>query len=301
MSIDFRNHRGVALLITISVTTILVAAALEYNRRARFAVTSAAMSRNRVTLSQMAASGIHVAMALLVKDKMESQVDTLQEDWANPEKIEELLQAIPFEEGTVSVVISDEMAKIQVNALVNFPQSNEFNEAQVNLWDRFLRNSRSEEELQDDSEPMAIIDSVKDWLDSGDDDAISGLSGAESSYYQALDPPYSCRNGPILDLQELLMIKGITPDIFYGNDESPGISKYMTVYGAAADSDGPPSFPGKININTAELPVLVALLPSENVELVQAFLEYRQEAAPEKEGYDFSNRMWYKTSWDLPM
>jgi general secretion pathway protein K len=294
MFTNFRNHRGVALLITISVTTILVAAALEYNRRARFAVTSAAMARNRVTLSQMAASGVHVAMALLVKDKMESQVDTLQEDWANPEKIEELMQAIPFEDGTVSVVISDEMAKIQVNALVNFPQSNEFNEAQSNLWDRFLRNIRSEEELQDDSEPTAIINSVKDWLDSGDDDAITGLTGAESSYYQALDPPYSCRNGPIPDLQELLMIKGITPEIFYGSEESPGISKYMTVYGATADSDGPPSFPGKININTAELPVLVALLPSENVELVQAFLEFRQEAAPEKEGYDFSNPTWYK-------
>ena len=34
------NNRGIALLITISVTTILVAAALEYNRRARFQVVS---------------------------------------------------------------------------------------------------------------------------------------------------------------------------------------------------------------------------------------------------------------------
>lgn len=281
-------------MITISITTILVAAALEYNRRSRFAVTSAAIARNRITLSQIAASGIQAAMALLVKDKMESQVDSLQEDWANPEKIEELLQAIPFEDGTVSVVISDEMAKIQVNALVNFPQSNEFNESQVMLWDRFLRNLRSEDELQDDSDPTAIVNSVKDWLDSGDDDAITGLTGAESSYYQYLDPPYSCRNGPILDMEELLMIKGITPEIFYGSEESAGISKFMTVHGAAADPNSPVSFAGSININTAELPVLVALLPSENVQAVEALLEYRQEALLQEEGYDFSNPTWYK-------
>ncbi|MGD8444367.1 MAG: hypothetical protein PVI94_12795, partial [Desulfobacterales bacterium] len=41
-----KNNRGIALLITISVTTILVAAALEYNRRARFAVISTAATRD---------------------------------------------------------------------------------------------------------------------------------------------------------------------------------------------------------------------------------------------------------------
>ncbi len=43
------NNRGIALLITISVTTILVAAALEYNRRARFEVISTASVRDRLT------------------------------------------------------------------------------------------------------------------------------------------------------------------------------------------------------------------------------------------------------------
>ena len=92
-----QNNRGIALLITISVTTILVAAALEFNRKARFAVVSAAATRDRLTLSYMAASGVHAAMALLVKDKLESNTDTLQEDWASTEKIDELLQEIPFE------------------------------------------------------------------------------------------------------------------------------------------------------------------------------------------------------------
>mgnify|MGYP000550187181 CR=1 FL=1 len=95
------NNRGIALLLVISVTTILIAAALEYNRRARFAVLSAAAARDRLTLLQMTASGIHAAMALLAKDRTESNIDSLQEDWANPEKINELLNEIPFDDGTL--------------------------------------------------------------------------------------------------------------------------------------------------------------------------------------------------------
>ena len=231
-----KSNRGIALLITISVTTILVAAALEYNRRARFAVISTAAVRDRLTLSYMASSGVHIAMALLVKDKSESNFDALSEDWANPEKIEELLQEIPFEAGKLSVTITDELSKIQVNALVKFPDSRQFDESQVMLWDRFLRYIRSEEDLKDESDPVAIVNSVKDWLDSADDEATTGLSGAESSYYEDLDPPYASRNGPIQDLNELLLIKGITPQIYNDSADAPGLASLMTVHGMTASA-----------------------------------------------------------------
>ena len=164
-----KNNRGIALLITISVTTILVAAALEYNRRARFAIISTAAVRDHFTMSHMAASGVYAAMALLVKDKAESDFDSLQEDWANPEKIDEILQEISFEKGKLSVIITDELSKIQVNALVSFPDSRRFNQAQVMLWDRYLRYIGTEDQLKEESDPIAIVNSVKDWLDSGDD------------------------------------------------------------------------------------------------------------------------------------
>lgn len=289
-----RNNRGIALLITISVTTILVAASLEYNRRARFAVISTAAARDRLTLSYMASSGVHIAMALLAKDKSESNFDSLDEDWANPEKIDELLQEIPFEQGKLTVAITDEMSKIQVNALVKFPNSREFNQSQITLWDRFLRYAWTEDELQDDSEPAAIVNSVKDWLDSGDDDATTGLSGAESSYYEELDPPYASRNGPIHDLNELSLIKGITARIYDGSEEKPGMGRYMTVYGMTMGAGTSFNWPGRININTADVPVLAALLGLENQELAQALVEYRQELTAEKDNHDFSNPKWYK-------
>ena len=194
------NNRGIALLITISITTVLVAAALEYNRRARYEVHSTAAVRDRMTLSYMASSGVHAAMAMLIKDKSESNFDSLQEDWANSDKINELLAEIPFDDGKLSVTITDEMGKIQVNALVSFPDSQRFNESQRRMWERLLNYTNTEEDLPEDRQPAAIINSVKDWLDSGDDDAITGLSGAETSYYEDLDPPYASRNGPIADI-----------------------------------------------------------------------------------------------------
>jgi len=287
-----RGNRGIALLITLSITTILVAAALEYNRRARFEVLSTAAVRDRATLSQMAVSGIHVAMALLVKDKMESNFDSLQEDWANPEKINEILQELAFEQARLTVVISDELSRIQVNALVTFPDGRQFNAAQVLLWDRFLRYIGNADEIKEDQDPVAIVNSVKDWLDSHDDDATTGLSGAESSYYEDLDPSYACRNGPIRDLNELLLIKGITPGMFYGSGEKPGLEKYMTVYGMTPTGASGYTWPGRININTADLPVLAALMPPESVDLAQALYEYRQQLTEEKNPPNLSSSKW---------
>ncbi|NNL76389.1 MAG: type II secretion system minor pseudopilin GspK [Desulfobacterales bacterium] len=289
-----QNNRGIALLIVISITTILVAAALEYNRRARFAVISTAAMRDRLTLSYMASSGIQIAMALLAKDKLESSFDSLAEDWAVPEKIEELLQEISFDAGKLSLTITDELSKIQVNALVKFPDSRQFNEPQIMLWDRFLRYIRSEEELDDESDPVAIVNSVKDWLDSGDDEATTGLSGAESSYYEGLDPPYASRNGPMQDLNELLLIKGITPQIYHASQEAPGLANFMTVHGLTPGAGTTFNWPGRININTADVPVIAALLGLENQELAQAIFEYRQEMMEDKDSHDFSNPKWYK-------
>jgi len=107
-------------------------------------------------------------------------------------------------------------------------------------------------------EPSAIINPVKDWLDSDDNDAITGLNGAEKEYYQDLEPPYLCRNGPFRYIEELTRVKGITPELFCSADQQLlGISRYITVLGIAQLNDKF-TYDGKININTADLPSLPA-------------------------------------------
>jgi len=292
-----KNPRGVALLVTLSVMTVLVAASLEYNRRARFELFSSAAARDQLTMTEMAKAGVQVAMAILAKDKAENDTDTLMDDWADPVKIEEVLQDFPFEDGRLSLSIHDEMGKIQVNALVNFPEGRQFNEPQRRLWERLLQYFVDRKELKldlrDDSEPAAIINSLKDWLDSGDDDAITGLSGAESSTYEGRNPPYPARNGPVQDLDELLLVKGITPELFYGRPEIPGISGYLTVHGTTPGEGTGVTFPGRINNATAELPVLFALVPAENNDLVETLDELRRDMVSGKQTVNLKNPNWF--------
>ncbi len=293
-----RNPRGIALLVTLSVMTLLVAATLEYNRRARFALTNAAAGRDHLTMSQMAAAGVHAAMAILAKDKADNTTDSVLDDWADPLKIDEVLKELPFEEGTVSVGIFDELGRIQVNALVAYPDTRQFNEPQRALWERFLQfyaDRRDPKiELRDDSEPAAIINSLKDWLDRGDDDAITGLSGAETSYYGSRQPPYPARNAPIPDLNDLLLIKGITPELFHGTPQTPGIASFLTVHGAAPGEGAGITFPGRINIATAELPVLFALLPAESEELAETLDELRRDVISGKQTVDMNDPNWFR-------
>jgi general secretion pathway protein K len=289
------NRRGIALILTLTMTTLLVTTALELHRKVRSNVISTSLARDRLMLLEMATSGVHIGMAMLIQDKLDSPTDSLQEDWANPEKLEELLGEIPFEGGTLTLHMADEAGKIQVNALVQPPGGRTFNEGQRLIWERLLTWSIDQNESLPEIDPVAVINSLKDWMDSGDDEAITGLSGAESDYYQELEPPYSCRNGPIRHLGELLRIKDITPELFYGMDELPGISESVTVYGlTAAGETSEPYQEGRININTADLPVLISLLPVESQDIAEAMVEYRLEKDGTEYAHDLSNPKWYQ-------
>jgi len=288
-----------ALLLTLTVMSLLIAVTVEINRRVRLDVVSTAAARDRTTLYNTASSGIHAAMAMLIKDRQDSDTDSVQEDWADPEKISEVLQDVPFERGGVTVDIVDEKGKIQVNALVEFPESRKFREPQRQLWLNFLENFKrlDEDDRFEDVEPETIINCLKDWMDFGDDDAVTGLSGAESDYYLDLEPPYPCRNAPVDHLRELMQVKGITPDVYSGDENQNGMSDFLTVFGMAATRENNFTFDGTININTAPLPVIAALLPSGDVNLAQALVEYRLETSDDTYIHDLSRPTWYK---DVP-
>ena len=288
------NNRGIALLVTLTIITVLIAASLEMNRRMRSVIFSAAATRDRITLLQMASTGIHAAEAMLVKDKNDSDSDSLQEDWADPEKISQVLQDVPFENGAVALTISDELGKIQVNSLVTYPGGRNFNASQQMMWDRFLTNFIARNASLERTEPATIINPLKDWLDSGDDDAITGLTGAESDYYRDLDPPYACRNGPLAYISELELVKGFTPEISRGTAGIPGISRYITVFGMTVADNHLFTFGGKININTADVPVLAAILPFGQEDFAQAIYDYRQETSDNIYIHDLTQPNWYK-------
>ena len=299
---DFASERGMALLVSLTVITLLMTAGLHLNRQVRRTLETAATQRDQLVMNEMALSGVHAAMAVLIKDRQDSEADSLQEDWASEEAMAAVLETLPFESGSLKVAISDERAKIQVNALVSFPEGRQFNADQHALWERFAKRildaySLMEEVEMAETDTATIINSVKDWLDSGDDDAITGLSGAESSYYEDLDPPYGCKNGPFSHLDEVSLVKGVTPELFFGFGELMGLSNYLTVYGAIETEDNRFTYDGKINLNTAELPVVAALLEEDVADWAQALIDYREEQTDGTYAHDLSKRGWHK---DVP-
>ncbi len=122
-----------------------------------------------------------------------------------------------------------------------------------------------------------VADAIVDWVDADDN---ARAAGAESSYYQSLSSPYRCKNGPLNSLDELLLVKGVTPGLLYGNDRNRngvqdgnegeggafdrGLSDYLTVYGRAVgvDSTGRAL---KVYINGPDLKAVATALAGSGV------------------------------------
>ena len=61
----------------------------------------------------------------------------------------------------------------------------------------------------------SLVDALIDWRD-GDD--TPEPQGAEDEYYQLRKPPYNAKNAPFDSVEELLMVKGFTSGVLFGED-----------------------------------------------------------------------------------
>ena len=301
-----KNNQGIALFMTLALIFALTAAALEVGRRAGKAADRSGAAVNLFQARENAWSGIQLAMGILAADAEKNETDSLQEDWASPEKLAKAVAALEMPGGTLTLSITDELGKIQINALLDAYPGNAFNENQRGLWERLLDLIISGDKSLDDRDPAEIINCLKDWLDSGDDDAVTGVSGAEADYYESLDPPVHCANGPLTTLDELYRIKGIEENFLQWGKKDldadaveavmPELSQIFTVHGMS-DTTGEAgrfSFPGKININTAAVEVLSAMLPSGMEDQAPALVDFRLEKEPDSDGFiNALDKGWY--------
>ncbi len=121
------------------------------------------------------------------------------------------------------------------------------------------------------AERDAVADAILDWRDADDHHR---LSGAEKEYYLALPEPYEPRNGNFESVEELLLVKGVTPELFYGRTIAlpggetramPGLRDLVTVYTDTA----------QINVNSAPREVLLAV-PGMTEAAAEAILAFRK-------------------------
>jgi len=227
---------GVALVLVIWVIVVLIAIVGEFSYSMRTEINITRNFKEEEEAYQLALAGFEQAKAELLnaKDISRMYVDAndvliIDPDEEAPERKGDLGK------GNFQYTITDENGKMNLNI-----------SSMEQLRYIFMNAGGKSEEID------TIVDSIFDWRDTDD---LHMLNGAEDDYYESLDRPYSCKDGPFDIPEELLLVKGVTPGIFYGtkaNDKEEaidGVGKYFTVYGS-----------GQINKWTASKAVLEAVL-----------------------------------------
>ena len=128
-----------------------------------------------------------------------------------------------------TVRIIDESGKLDINAAPEMLLRNLFLELGVK-----------------DGDVDIIVDSIMDWKDA---DELHRLHGAESDYYLSLPNPYRSKNASFDALDELLLVRGITPEVLYGTTDKKGAIDFLTVH----------SKNSRVNLNAAPKEVLRSL------------------------------------------
>jgi len=270
MTINLKDDKGIALILTITMIGLIVLLNMQFSRSMRTGLYETANFDDGIRLGAIARSGFNCGLAVLFED--DPNEDSFHDTWASLKEYSSYSAALFDNDGRFEMEIIDLTGKIQVNRLTN--QDGEYNTKQKEIMTRLLSTSGF---LLEPDEVEDILDAIKDWIDK---DSEPTRFGAEDSYYQALDHPYSCRDAPLESLEELLLIKGITREMFYGTDETPGISDYLAVHGD-----------GKININTADPLILAALSDDLDSGMIEEMVGYRQD-----EKNDLNNPDWYKSA-----
>lgn len=250
-----QNQSGVVLVLVLWILTLLTVISGEFCRAMR---TEARISRNFRDSTQayyIAKGGIHLAIAHLLEHAADSSklpkteeadaVDAPVEGGA-AWRINTENPAVSIGAGVASVRIDNEGGKVDINL------------AEEGLLRKLIGGFDVSEEEQN-----IIVDSIIDWRD---EDDLHRLNGAENDYYQSLPEPYDCKNADFESIDELLKVRGVTPELFYG-----GLARAITVYPGrfyleqtAKTTEGSKTSDktfdyNRININAAPPDLLIAL------------------------------------------
>lgn len=242
------SEEGIALLFVLWVLTILMVIVLSFSYATRTETYSTLSFKEGIENKFLAEAGIERGIMELFYRNMYRDQDVIlegREVWK--------VDGTPFTGqlggGNYTVGIIDESGKIDINNLTDLSGI---------ILKSLLMNSGVQEEAAN-----TIVDSILDWRDPDD---LYRTSGAESDYYMTLPNPYKAKNANFDTLEELLLVKGMTPAILYGSAEKKGIIDFITIY-----SNSP-----MISANAAPKEVLTAI-PGITPEIADVIISSRGE------------------------
>jgi hypothetical protein len=142
-----------------------------------------------------------------------------------------------------------------------------------------------------------VADAILDWIDQDDEPREFG---AELEYYANCDPPYATANGPLCTVEDLLLVRGVTPALLFGVDANRngmadqgetslqgglgvdssdrsmdrGWAAYLTLYSLEANFQ-PDGVTPRINLNQTDMEKLysdlTAVLPEQWATFIVAY------------------------------
>jgi len=223
-----RGGKGFAQLIVLWALLLLGTLAMSFAFSMRTEALAARNGLDSARAYYQARTGIHRAIAMLSSVPLDN---VLREPPAGKE-----------EDASYETRIESEGGKIDINFV---PEA---------MLKEVLKNGGlSPEEVE------SIGDAILDWRD---EDDMPRTNGAESPYYASLPNPVKPRNGKLASVDELLFVKGVTPEQF-----GRLFSKIFTVYG----------FSTSVDINASPVEVL-QVLPGFTPDAARAVVARRHES-----------------------
>ena len=275
------ERAGSVLLAVLVIVVLLSLAAFQYSELMFAEFRAADSSWKAVEARAAAESGVHYAAGMLSNPDAFSgvlgsnpydnqgafaNIAIGAQDGANTGSSFSIVTPVPTDSATGSgpqsfrYGVIDETGKINLNALLKIDSTGQA------AHDILMKLKNMTEE---------VADAIIDWLDADDEQRPNG---AESSYYSALDPPYRAKNGPLDSLEELLWVRGVTPQLLFGTDYNrngmqdlgedtgngwdPGWAGYLTVFSRErnVDADGNPrAFLNDTNLATQHSTLVTAV------------------------------------------
>ncbi|MGH8278425.1 MAG: type II secretion system minor pseudopilin GspK [Gammaproteobacteria bacterium] len=250
-----RQQRGVALLIAIVVVAIaaMLSTGMIWNRELDIRRTANITQGDQAMEYALGAEAW--AEQILRRDYQTDPGSTnLTQDWAMQ------LPPLPVQGGTVTGHLEDLQGLFNIN---NLASSNA-----VQATAALAQFQRLLVALNLDPE---IADAAADWVNPGTQPRFPG--GAKDGYYSPLDPPYVTAEQPMASVSELLLVKGVTPQVY----------ATLLPYVCALPVQPPGSAPGTprsataINVNTAPPPVLMSITTGISADMAAGAIETRAQ------------------------
>ena len=225
------RRRGMVLILVLIVVSLLTLASMTFAELMLAEREAAELAGKRVQARLLAESGIEATRLFMMQ---EEELIVESGGWYNNETFFRGMQLLddPFdaryrgrftvvapniEDGQITGIrfgLEDESTKLNLNALPLMDAT----AAEGDL------GTAGDEESTDTAQQLLMTlpgmteytaDSILDWIDEDDEPREFG---AEADYYSALEPAYSPKNGPLETIEELLLVRDVTPWLLFGAD-----------------------------------------------------------------------------------